>query len=180
MKRALIVGKFSPVVEEVKNIATKVCQVQTTLDHISIVKGILKMNRPDIVIFVFAVMEMPIDDLIKDIKNNYPDMAVLCIGNEEDYKRVESYLDVQQFSFLMQPFEPPKMIDVMCSALHINQNELEREKNSSSVKKLILLVDDSPVMLRTVSSILEKHFEVLVATSGMQAMTILGRRKPVI
>lgn len=134
MKRALIVGKFSPVVEEVKNIATKVCQVQTTLDHISIVKGILKMNRPDIVIFVFAVMEMPIDDLIKDIKNDYPDMAVLCIGNEEDYKRVESYLDVQQFSFLMQPFEPPKMIDVMCSALHINQNELEREKNSSSVK----------------------------------------------
>ena len=82
MKRALIVGKFNPVVEEVKNIVSKVCQVQTTLDHKSIIKGILTMNRPDIVIFVFAAME--IDDLMKHIKADYPDVAVLCIGNEAD------------------------------------------------------------------------------------------------
>ena len=178
MKRALIVGKFNPVVEEVKNIVSKVCQVQTTLDHKSIIKGILTMNRPDIVIFVFAAMEMEIDDLVKDIKADYPDMAVLCIGNEADYKSVETYLETKQFSFLMQPVETKKMLEVLCGVLSINPNDIELEKKSSASRKLILLIDDSPVMLRTVSNILEKKFEVLVATSGMQAMTILGRRKP--
>ena len=44
MKRALIVGKFNPTVEQVKNIVSKVCHAQTTLDNINIIndKGMIK------------------------------------------------------------------------------------------------------------------------------------------
>lgn len=46
------------------------------------------------------------------------------------------------------------------------------------MKKNVLVVDDSPVMLREIKAMLSEDFDVTVATSGLQAMTSIGKRRP--
>ena len=45
-------------------------------------------------------------------------------------------------------------------------------------KKLVLVVDDDPAMLRIVASLIREEFDVAAATSGASALTAIGRRAP--
>lgn len=45
-------------------------------------------------------------------------------------------------------------------------------------KKKILLVDDSAIMLRSLKSMLDKHYNVCLAKSGEQALRIIPGEKP--
>lgn len=42
----------------------------------------------------------------------------------------------------------------------------------------ILLVDDDALLLRSVKSMLDSRYSVAVATSGVQAMIAMGKRRP--
>lgn len=45
-------------------------------------------------------------------------------------------------------------------------------------KKKIMLVDDSPIMLRNIKSILDQNYEVLLTTSGRQALKAIPEKEP--
>ncbi len=45
-------------------------------------------------------------------------------------------------------------------------------------EKRIMLVDDSPIMLRNIKSILDQKYEVLLTTSGRQALKAIPEKKP--
>ena len=44
--------------------------------------------------------------------------------------------------------------------------------------KKIMLVDDSPIMLRNIKNILDKKYLVLLATSGRQALSAIPEKEP--
>lgn len=44
--------------------------------------------------------------------------------------------------------------------------------------KKILLVDDSVIQLRMIKGILQNDYEVMMVTSGPEAMELLGKKKP--
>lgn len=178
MKKALIVGKFNPTVEQVKNIVSKVCHAQTTLDNINIINGILKQNKPELVVLVFEAIQNNLEEIVKILQKEHPDITVLCIGTENDRKKMEQYFITKQFFFLARPFTPEQLSATICEALDVSLSVAAHVMASSDSKKVIMLVDDSPAMLRTLSNILSKDFEVILATSAMQAMMILGSRKP--
>ncbi len=45
-------------------------------------------------------------------------------------------------------------------------------------RKNILVVDDNPITLRELNSMLSDEYNVTVATSGLQAMTSIGKHRP--
>ena len=45
-------------------------------------------------------------------------------------------------------------------------------------KKTVLLIDDSAIQLRSLCEILKSKYNVLMATSGMKALTMLGKIIP--
>ncbi len=51
------------------------------------------------------------------------------------------------------------------------------QHNAESGKKRILVVDDDGVMLRAMNNWLSKKYEVFLANSGMNAITLLSQRK---
>jgi CheY-like chemotaxis protein len=50
--------------------------------------------------------------------------------------------------------------------------------DADSGKKSILLVDDSKIQLRTLNEMLKQKYEVRMAISGMQAITMITKKKP--
>ena len=49
---------------------------------------------------------------------------------------------------------------------------------SKKDKKKIMVVDDSPVMLRSIKSILDRNYTVYLATSGKQALHAIEEKEP--
>ena len=45
-------------------------------------------------------------------------------------------------------------------------------------RKNVLIVDDNPVTLRSIREMLKGDYDVSVATSGIQSMTAIGKRRP--
>lgn len=54
----------------------------------------------------------------------------------------------------------------------------ENENNQQNARKCVLLVDDNVFQLRTLKAVLEKQYDVQLATSGMKALTLIGKRVP--
>ena len=54
----------------------------------------------------------------------------------------------------------------------------KKDKSETDGKKKILLVDDNAIQLRTLRSILVPDYEVLLASSGQDALKVMQKNKP--
>lgn len=52
------------------------------------------------------------------------------------------------------------------------------DDSSSNGNNKILIVDDSPLILRNIKNLLENEYDVITATSGQQALDIIVEEKP--
>ena len=68
--------------------------------------------------------------------------------------------------------------------LHLEQKDLEAKETSETKetqpakKKLVLVVDDSGLILRNVKSLIETKYQVNVVTSGEKALVSIEKRRP--
>ena len=72
MKQILMIGKFNSVFEDIAATLKLKYHVQMCVDNLDMVKGLLKINKPDAVVFCLIGLDMDKDELFKDIvlKNN--------------------------------------------------------------------------------------------------------------
>ncbi|MBO7334767.1 MAG: response regulator [Lachnospiraceae bacterium] len=59
------------------------------------------------------------------------------------------------------------------------REDLSRFRAATSVKKpVVLVVDDSPVLLRNVKEMLGNRYDVMLAPSGPKALSMMGKKCP--
>lgn len=54
----------------------------------------------------------------------------------------------------------------------------DESMNGVSGRKCALVIDDSPIQLRALNDMLKEKCDVMMATSGMKALTLIGKRIP--
>ena len=113
-------------------------------------------------------------------------LASLVINNPEEHFHFylasddlteEDLTDIR--IFLTRPTTLPELMDKCASVLNLEEMEaLVVEEAEEEVKKRILVVDDSGILLRSVKTMLSDKYEVAVATDGKKAIERAKRRKP--
>ena len=83
MKKVFFIGKFNAFYEEMNQFLSGYFNVQVCVDNASMVKGMIKLNQPDIVIVSLMEMEAQKVAILKELKTHYPDIPKLCIGTED-------------------------------------------------------------------------------------------------
>ncbi len=59
------------------------------------------------------------------------------------------------------------------------REDLSRFRSATCVKKpVVLVVDDSPVLLRNVKEMLGHRYDVMLAPSGIKAVSMMGKKCP--
>ena len=58
------------------------------------------------------------------------------------------------------------------------EQTMEMDKTALNVKKTVLLIDDNVVQLRILNNMLKEKYNVLMATSGVKAITLLEKKNP--
>jgi len=179
MKKVFFIGKFNTFYEEMNQFLSGYFNVQVCVDNASMVKGMIKLNQPDIVIVSLMEMEAQKVAILKELKTHYPDIPKLCIGTEDGVERFKDALVDGGFRVFMIPGNNKQLLEQIYEELHVDY-----DVNSSIVskttgdRKCILLVDDSPMQLRVLNEILKHDYDVQMATSAAKALTLLGQRMP--
>lgn len=173
MKKILLFGKFNEMAKNLNAFLSEKFQIQLCSENMEVARGILKIVKPDMVIVSLIGLYGDIDGGIFSLmSNDYPEIPVLTIGTESECSTYLKYYKSRQFVNLIRPVSNSDILKACYDRLHIREGEEEKGP------KHILIVDDSPVILRSMKAMLEKKYQVSVATSGSQAMTSIGRKRP--
>ena len=181
MKKILLIGDLNQTVSKVNNYLQTRFQTQLCVDSLEMVRGMVRVYEPEMaVICLIGVGELDhkILDFFENRRSNVP---VLLIGTPEECKYFQKYYDNEQFDFLTRPTTLFELMEKCFSVLKLEDAEdgqQETEEAKAEVKKRILVVDDSGILLRSVKTMLADQYEVAVATDGKKAIERAKRRRP--
>ena len=170
VKKILFVGKFNNAFREMSDFFDGLFNIQICVDNAAMVKGMLKLQCPELVVVSLGGISENVGMIFEEIKTNYPSLPVICIGTSEEVATRDAIMDTAQFIALTMPIENEKILEVVNKVLDVTCD--------NNTKKRILLVDDSNIQLRAMTELLKDKYDVRTATSGMQALTLIGKEKP--
>ena len=96
---------------------------------------------------------------------------LFMVGSNDEIKSARAFLPD---AIITRTFERPLNVKDLAEAMNETSELIEAEGE----KKRILVVDDDPVMLRTIKGWLEGTYQVTMVNSGMNAITYLAKNKP--
>lgn len=96
---------------------------------------------------------------------------LFVVGSNDEIKEARVFLTD---AVITRTFERPLNVKQLVDAINETSAIIEAEGE----KKRILIVDDDPVMLRTIKGWLEGTYQVTMVNSGMNAITYLAKNKP--
>ena len=96
---------------------------------------------------------------------------LFLVGADAEVKTVKQTIPEQLITgVLARPLNVKELVDLMNDAV----SDLEMRE----AKKHLLVVDDDPIMLRTIKEWLSAKYNVTMVNSGMNAITYLAKNRP--
>lgn len=181
MKKILLIGELNQTVGNLNKYLAGRFDTQVCSDSLELVKGMTKVSTPELVV-VCLVGVGGLDNRILDFFQSWEEkVPVLLIGTEEECKHFKSYYD-EQFDYMVRPITQSQIIQKCREMLKLVEGKNEEKEDDLAgelqERKKLLVVDDSAVLLRSVKSILEKDYDVLVATSGEKGLRLAKKKQP--
>ena len=177
MKKILLIGEFNSVLEKLNMCLTKHFDVQLCSESIELVKGMLKISRPDLVIVCCTEIDDINNKIFKEIQNSNISITTFVVGTKEECIKYKESLVGGRFLFLTRPISSEVLINKCKDIFEDDKNDIIKEENNTG-KRSILIVDDSALMLRNTKSLLDYKYNVSVAISGEQALKVMEKKKP--
>lgn len=180
MKNILFIGKFNALTEDTNSYLGQYFSLQLCSESPDAVKGILKMTNPDLVLISLVGLKPDFAPVFQELEEQYKKLPVITFGTDNEMAPFKSYYQNEQFQGLQRPISNQELFFSLCRRLNLNPDDVEMEKKERQGKKRkhILLVDDDPTLLRGLKTLLWEKYKVSMATSGAQAMLILGKEMP--
>lgn len=182
MKKVLLIGKLNKTVSNLNKYLTSKFQSQVCTDSLELVQGMVKVSKPELVLVCLVgvgELDRSILDYFRDMKEQLP---VLLVGTAEECRYYEQYYREAQFDYVVRPLTQSQLLK-KCSQI-LNLDGVEEgyddwgiELNSQGRKK-ILVVDDSSLALRSIKSMLEKKYDIVVSMSGEKGLALAKKELP--
>ena len=178
MKKVLLVGELNMTVSSINQYLSARFQTQICTGDYEIVKGMEKVFKPDIVLICLVGSEKMDERILNFFAERKKTM--LLIGTKEESVQYQSYIDQGMCDFAVRPITLQALLKKCNILLKIAvEEQAETEpKESARERKLVLAVDDSGILLRSVKNMLEAQYDVVVATSGKMALNQAKKKNP--
>ena len=179
MKKVLLVGKLNEIVRSLYECLADDFQVQICTEEVEYIKGIIKIVMPELIIVnQIGIVEVDMA-ILTWIKKFHPSIPVLIISTKDDWSKYEAFCEEEQIDKLFRPVGKQELIKKCYVMLEMEiQKITEEAPEVPKEPKKILVVDDSPLLLRNMKAILEERYKVIIATSGEQALKFVPTKKP--
>lgn len=177
MKNVILVGKMNDVLQDIYSSLISEFSVQLCANDEDSFVGISKIFRPDLVVLGCFGLEGVKHRIFDILSESFPHLPVLVIANESDGPKYAEYCSKMQYELLLRPTTNVKLLNC-CFKLVKSQKDTEEVDYGAHIKKKILVVDDSPLVLRNLKEVLKDDYTVFFASSGEQALKFIPMKMP--
>ncbi len=176
MRKILLVGKLNEVIRSLNECLMGEFQVQLCAAQMKNVQGMVKIIKPEMIIFCEIGIEEVNTAILNWLQEKYAEIPVLIITTSESWRKYSTFLESRQFEKLFRPVTKNELLNKCYQMIHIKGVEYQYHKKKETKK--ILIVDDSPLLLRNMKNILADKYNVILATSGEQALKMIPQKEP--
>ncbi len=180
MKKVLLVGELSEIVRSLNECLEDDFQVQLCSEELTNVQAMVKIIKPDLIIICQIGVEEIDNAMFTWLQEKCSEIPVLGITTSDGWKQCRDFYKSEQFDVLFRPVAKNELLK-KCHELLGGYRSGQLERNVIDKrwqKKKIMLVDDSALMLRSMKSMLEKHYDICLAKSGEQALKLIPQENP--
>lgn len=180
MKKIFLIGKFNQVFEGINNYLSQDYNVQVCVDDHEMIQNMLKTNQPDVIVYSMVGVEVGNLNIFFELKLNYAHIPVICYGTGAEFRCIGEIIKMEPFHLLDRPAEGVKLVELIRELVPGDDAEEKvpvTEENTEK-RKCVMLIDDNAFQIRVLNEVLKKRYDVQLATSGMKAMNLIGKRVP--
>ena len=179
MKKIVMIGKMNDMTKDIHDFLGKYFRVQLCMENPQNALGMVKVIEPDLVLISLVGLFDVNTVIFGRLQKEFPQIPVLTIGTEGEQRGVLSYYEGEQFENLIRPIENSDIFSAICRRLNLNEQSVrEGAAVAEDGRKKVLVVDDNATTLRSIKGMLEEKYNVMLANSGMKAMTSIGKNRP--
>ncbi|MBQ8956206.1 MAG: response regulator [Lachnospiraceae bacterium] len=179
MKKILMIGKMNELTKDVNDFLSKYFRIQLSMENPQTALGMVKVIEPDLVLISLVGLYDVNTVLFGRLQKEFPEIPVLTIGTEREQQDVLSFYEGRQFENLIRPIENSDIFSAICRRLNLNEQSVrEGAAVNEDGRKKVLVVDDNATTLRSIKGMLEEKYNIMLANSGMKAMTSIGKNRP--
>lgn len=183
MKKVLLVGELNKTVSNLNKYMASSFRIQLCSDSLELVKGMVKVQMPDLVL-ICLVGVGEFDNKILDYFNEQKmQTPVLLVGTENECRNYSNYYSEGKFDYVVRPVTQAvllKKCNQMLGRISVDERTADDfgiEWNEQT-RRQIMLVDDSPLALRSIKAMLDKEYDVMVSNSGERALVMAKQNLP--
>lgn len=176
MKKILLIGELSEIVRSLNECLVEDFQVQLCSEQLENVQGMVKIIKPDLIVFCQIGIEELDCAVFEWLKLHCPKTPVLIISTTENWGKYRQYCESEQFDKMFRPVAKRDLVEKCYRMLKMSSGEYSVK--ALKQKKKVLIVDDSPLTLRNIKGILEERYTIFLATSGEQALKMIPQKQP--
>ncbi|MBR1854622.1 MAG: response regulator [Lachnospiraceae bacterium] len=179
MKTVLMIGKVNELMKDINDYLKHYFRVQLCAENPQNALGMIKVVQPDLVLVSLIGMYDVNTAMFARIQQEFPHIPVLTIGTENERKAFLVFYEGKQFENLIRPIENADVFSAICRRLELDEQAVKAgAATEDDGRKKILVVDDNATTLRSIKGMLDEKYQILLANSGMKAMTSIGKTRP--
>ncbi len=188
--KILLIGKLNDITKELsEHLTDEGCQVQLCSDSAEITRGMLRLTHPDLAVISLVGALTAHEEIFSLLFQENESIRVVAVGsrgNERDLEEM-GMLQEERLHFIRRPVTMSEIVRQVNALVRTvdtprepeQEQEPEHRHKTRERPKTILVVDDSPAMLRTMQSMLSsRQYRVIFATSGPQAIATIAKDRP--
>ena len=184
MRKALIVGELNPVLMNINQCLINEFETQMCEADLETIQKMRKLLQPDLLVISQQGIDGKEDVLILDmLKEKMPKMPIVFIETVTAKNHLSEYERVfPNFVLLKRPIVKSKLINTCYKVIGEDEKFAEKVTKAGDkkdvLKKRVMVIDDNPLLLRNMKHLLEKRYQVFIATSGEKALEFIPKKKP--
>ncbi len=178
MKRILLIGKMNDLMQGLNGSLRRYFSVHLYTGDAQGALGMMKVGAPDLAIIGLAGLSQADQLLFTGLRQSFSRTPVLTIGTEQERAAFAPFYGDGQFENLTRPLESAAVLSAICRRLGVDMQQVMAGAAPGGGRKKVLVVDDNATTLRSIKGMLEGKYDVMLANSGMKAMTSLGKCRP--
>lgn len=182
MRNMILIGKMNEVMVDLNKFLSEYFRIQVVSEKGEGLAGFIKMSEPDII--VFSLVGIYSDDQNASLVNVLAEkksIPIITVGLEQEAKRNSRIYSMCRAENVTRPLNNTILLEAICKMMNITPQRLKEEAQSTEhtdSRKRILVVDDDPIILKTIKMFLDDLYDVRVVPSGTKAVASIGKFKP--
>lgn len=174
MDEMILIGDNKELLRSLYDALKKKYQVQMCSPQPATLNGVAALIRPQIIVMCTSLNPELDRGVVEWLERKQMGVPTLILASSDQWDEIKELCVSDRYRFMIRPVTVNDVVDQCDIMLGINP----REDREPLRKKRVMIVDDSPLVLRNTKAMLDEWYEVFVVPDGDKALGLIARRQP--